>query len=159
MPQGRLSAASTPPLRWNWCPGERWAFSGRTSPCACSRRWSADRRIGTEGSWAPSPWPGCSRPSWLRPRWMAERTPRDNQEGTRERAMSKAEGADWPLTCRELRAQIHSYFNLKCFNQFNVYVQNSKFRFVFKEFVELSLSWVFFCLFFYYLCSTLHTLL
>ena len=61
----QLFTVSTQPLQWNWCPGGRWASSGRTSPCGCSQRWSADRRIDIEGSWGPSPWPGCSHPSWL----------------------------------------------------------------------------------------------
>lgn len=29
---------STPLLQQNWCPDERWAFSGRTSLCVCFRR-------------------------------------------------------------------------------------------------------------------------
>lgn len=49
---------------WSWCPASGWAPGWRTSPCGCSRRWPGGRRTGSAGSWGPSPWPGCSRPSW-----------------------------------------------------------------------------------------------
>lgn len=74
---------STPRLRWSSCPDELWAFAGKPSPCECSQRWSVDHQNGIEGSWGPSPLPGCLHPSWLQPHSMAGQIPvREESRGS-----------------------------------------------------------------------------
>ena len=79
-------------LRWcpwqSWCPGEQWACVRRTSLSVCSQRWCAGHPTGSGDSWEPSPWPGCSRPSWSYSHWRAGQTPA-GERGSEFRAKVK----------------------------------------------------------------------
>ena len=77
-----LAASSSRPLAqirrrppWRRCPCAGWESWRMSFPCACSRRWLWGRRIHSVGSLAPSPSPGCSRPSSSRRRSLGPRIP------------------------------------------------------------------------------------
>lgn len=89
--------------RWRLCPGGRWACVRRPSPCACSQIWHEGYPTGSEGSWEPLPWPGCSHPFWLWTRLQAGRTPEDvlenkfNEEIQGEQNINNIHTKSFPL--------------------------------------------------------------